>query len=177
MRRFFIAIGIVLAAGAPAIAEQGARAASKVTRVQKGTSAAIRADKKQPAQSLIQGTAVDGQERPLANATVHLRNLQLNKVEQVAIANQRGEFSFIAVPEVPYVVEVVNKAGQIVAVSDVIAARSGEVAAAVVTIPKAAQAVGGVLGQAVGSLTSVASTALSLVEPPAAEKPPVSPER
>ena len=68
----------------------------------------------------------------MPNATVRLRNLQTNKVEQTTTANERGEFSFAALPDVPYVVEIADYTGRIVAVGDVITAQAGEVAGAVV---------------------------------------------
>ena len=182
MRRFFIAIGMVLVASAPAIA-QGSRSASKPSRPLKPASAA-NTGKKQPAQSVIQGTAIDDQQRPLANATVHLRNLDLKTVEQTTAANQRGEFSFTVVPDAPYVVEIANKAGQVIALSDVVVARRGEIASALVTVSREAQAAASVVGAATRSMMSTTGvTALSTLEaaapekPSIAEKPPVSPER
>ena len=42
-----------------------------------------------------------------------LRNLQTNQIEQVATANQIGEFSFSAQPEIPYVVEIADEPGKL----------------------------------------------------------------
>src|SRR4051812_43686573 len=75
-------------------------------------------------QSMIHGTAVDANIAPLPNATVRLRNLQTNQIEQVSTANQVGEFTFTAQPEIPYVVEIADQAGNIVAVGDVITAQA-----------------------------------------------------
>ena len=61
--------------------------------------------------SLINGVAIDGDQTPLPNATVRLRNLDTNEIEQVVTANELGEFSFIARPDVPYIVEIADQAG------------------------------------------------------------------
>ena len=128
------------------------------------------------AKSLINGTAVDSSANPLPNVAVRLRNLQTNQIEQVATANQIGEFSFVATPEVPYVVEIADYAGRIVAVGDVITAQAGEVAGAVVSIPSRLPALAGVFGDTAGSVVSAASsTGLTAVE--AVVLPLVSPER
>ncbi len=72
------------------------------------------------AQSMIHGLAVDVDSSPLPNVNIRLRNLKVNKVEQKATANLRGEFTFVAQPEIPYVVEIADQSGRIVAVGDVI---------------------------------------------------------
>lgn len=128
------------------------------------------------AQSLINGTAVDANASPLSTARVRLRNLQTNQIEQVATSNQIGEFSFVATPEVPYVVEIADYAGRIVAVGDVITAQAGEVAGAVVSIPARLPALAGVFGDTAGSVVSAASsTGITAVE--TTVLPLLSPER
>jgi hypothetical protein len=131
------------------------------------------------AQSMIHGTAVDINGKPLVNAFVRLRNLQTNRVEQVSTANQRGEFSFVAQPGIPYVVEIADDAGQIIAVGDVVVVQAGEVAGAVVALPMR-RPPAGVFGETAGSVVSAAAgtglTALqSIVTEP--QPPPASPER
>jgi hypothetical protein len=127
-------------------------------------------------QSMIHGTAVDADTSPLPNATVRLRNLQTNQVEQVSTANQVGEFTFVAQPEIPYVVEIADQAGNIVAVGDVVTAQAGEVAGALVAIPTRLPAVAGVFGETAGSVASAAtSTGITAIE--ASSAPFLSPER
>ena len=73
---------------------------------------------------LINGRAVDSDQKPMAKATVRLRNLEANSIDQIVTTNEAGEFSFVAVPEVPYVVEITDQGGRIAAVGDVIMAKS-----------------------------------------------------
>jgi hypothetical protein len=125
--------------------------------------------------SLINGTAIDSDQTPLPNATVRLRNIEANEIEQVVTANELGEFTFIARPDVPYVVEIADRAGRIVAVGDVIMANAGEVAGAVVTLPSRLPALAGVFGDTASSVLSAATgTGLTVVDP---TLPKVSPRK
>ena len=110
---------------------------------------------------------------PLPNATVRLRNLESRRIEQIATANHAGEFTFVARPEVPYVVEIADKAGRILAVGDIITAQSGDVAAAVVSIPSRLPAIAGVFSDTASTIVSAATGAgVTVVEP----APRLSPE-
>lgn len=123
--------------------------------------------------SLINGVAIDSDQTPLPNATIRLRNLDENKIEQVVTANERGEFSFIARPDVPYVVEIADQAGRIVAVGDVIMANAGEVAGAVVALPSRLPALAGVFGDTASSVMSAATgTGLTVIDPTLPELSP-----
>lgn len=125
--------------------------------------------------SLINGVAVDSNYSPLPNVMVRLRNLEVNEVEQVVTANGVGEFSFVARPNVPYVVEIADQAGRVVAVGDVILANAGEVAGAVVALPSRLPALAGVFGDTASSVMSAATgTGLTVVDP---TLPKVSPTR
>ncbi len=126
-------------------------------------------------EALINGTAADTNSVPLPNATVRLRNLADNRIEQVAISDQLGKFSFIARPEIPYVVEVSDRLGHLLAVGDVIIVQAGEVAAAAVMIPSRLPGIAGLFGQTANSVLSVASLAgMAVVDP---DDPPLSPEK
>lgn len=125
--------------------------------------------------SLINGVAVDGRQSPLPNAMIRLRNLEVNEIEQVVNANQIGEFSFVARPDVPYVIEIADQAGRIIAVGDVIMANVGEVAGAVVSLPSRLPALAGVFSDTATSVMSAAaSTGLTVVDP---ALPKVSPTK
>lgn len=116
--------------------------------------------------SLINGTAIDSDQSPLPNATIRLRNIAKNEIEQVVTANEVGEFSFIAKPDVPYVVEIADHAGRIVAVGDVIMANAGEVAGAIVALPSRLPALAGVFGDTASSVMSAATgTGLTVMDP------------
>ncbi len=123
--------------------------------------------------SLINGVARDNGQKPLRNVPIRLRNLKVNQIEQILTANERGEFSFAAQPDVPYVVEVADNAGRVVSVSDVITLNPGEVAGAVVSLPAGLPA--GIFGETASSVISAATGAgLTVVDP---DLPPLSPRR
>lgn len=127
-------------------------------------------------QALISGTAVDAGEAPLPNATVRLRNLQTNQVEKETTANPVGEFTFAARPEVPYVVEIADAAGRVVAVGDVIIAQAGDVAGAIVAIPTKLPALAGMFTDTAGSVVS-AATGTGVTAIGTGVMPSLSPER
>jgi hypothetical protein len=127
-------------------------------------------------QALINGTAVDANSVPYPGATIRLRNLVTNQVEQSTVGNQFGQFSFIAQPEVPYVIEVLDRQGNLLAVGDVITVQVGEVAAAAVTIPARVPALAGLFGSTATAVLSAASLAtIAVVD--ADDDPPLSPEK
>jgi hypothetical protein len=125
--------------------------------------------------SIINGVAVDARQTRLPHATVRLRNLEINVIEQVDSANDLGEFTFVAQPNVPYVVEIADQTGRAIAVGDVIMANTGEVAGAVVTLPGRLSALAGAFTSSANSvIAAAAGTGLSIVDP---AQPKVSPSR
>jgi hypothetical protein len=127
-------------------------------------------------QALISGTAVDAGELPLPSATIRLRNLETNQVERTTTTGPTGEFTFMARPEVPYVVEIADTAGRIVAVGDVTIAQAGDVAGAVVAIPARLPALAGMFTDTAGSVASAASgTGITAVQ--AGVMPFLTPEK
>lgn len=148
------------AAGAKAVRQSAKAAASRAAK---------------PIQSLINGVAIDSDQTPLPHATIRLRNLEVNEIEQVITANELGEFSFVARPDVPYVVEIADHTGRIVAVGDVVTVNAGEVAGALVTLPSRIPALANVFGDTASSVVSAATgTGLTVVDP---TLPKVSPSR
>ncbi len=85
-----------------------------------------------------------------------------------------GEFTFVARPEIPYVVEVTDAAGRVIAIGDVVIAQAGDVAAALVSIPSRLPALAGVFSETAGSVVSAAASTGVTVVP---NLPPVSPNR
>ena len=172
--RLKVALAGVVLSTSIVSAQQAVRpgtAGAKVAR--QSANAAQRAAK--DIRSLINGVAIDSEQTPLPNATIRLRNLESNEIEQVVTANDRGEFSFLARPDVPYVVEIADKAGRIVAVGDVIVANAGEVAGALVTLPSRLPALAGMFGDTASSVMSAATgTGLTIVDP---ALPKLSPSR
>lgn len=125
--------------------------------------------------SLINGVAVSSDYTPVPNATVRLRNLEVNAIEQIVTTNDLGEFTFIAEPEVPYVVEIADVAGRTVAVGDVIRVRAGEVAGARVALPSGLPPLAGVFINTAGMVRLASAGAdLQVIDP---TFPKVSPSR
>jgi hypothetical protein len=113
---------------------------------------------RQGAQSMIRGTVLDVNSKPVPNVTVRLRNVKTKKVEQQGTANHAGEFSFVAPTQVSYVVEIVDHAGHVIAVGDVVMAQAGALTRVVVSIPAHLPSVAGVLGEAAGAVVSAVSS-------------------
>jgi hypothetical protein len=65
---------------------------------------------------------------------VRLRNLETNRIEQLGEATAKGEFTLIAEPDVPYLVEVADAAGRTIAVGNPLAVETGQVTALVITV-------------------------------------------
>jgi DNA/RNA endonuclease YhcR with UshA esterase domain len=168
LRQLSITVGLLAVMTATASSQAVKPAVSPGAPTTVGTS--VKKD-----EALINGTAADVNSVPLPNATVRLRNLADNRIEQVAISDQFGKFSFIARPEIPYVVEVSDRLGHLLAVGDVIIVQAGEVAAAAVTIPSRLPALAGLFGQTANSVLSAASLlGMAVVDP---DDPPLSPEK
>ena len=124
--------------------------------------------------SMIAGTVFDPQSNPMADARVRLRNLQTGQIDQTAVTNRVGEFRLVAVPDIPYVVELADEDGRIVSISDVIIAHVGEVAATTLTagtrLPAFARIFGNTAGTVLAAMTGLGVTA-------AGGGPPLSPEK
>jgi hypothetical protein len=126
-------------------------------------------------QSLINGVALDRDQTPLPKASVRLRNLEVNAVEQIVTANELGRFTFVARPEIPYVVEVADQSGRTIAVGDVILTKAGEVAGARLVVPTNLPPLASVFDATAGAVTAAAAdTGLTGVDP---DLPKVSPSR
>jgi len=125
--------------------------------------------------SLINGVAVDSHQKPVPKARLRLRNLELNAIEQNATANNGGEFSFAARPNVPYVVEIADHAGRVIAVSDVIVAHEGEVVGGKVALPSHVPPNSATFEETASTVISAATSAgIAVVNP---ELPTLSPRQ
>jgi hypothetical protein len=173
--RLMVALAGVVLSTSLVSAQQAARPGTAAVKASRESANAAARHAARNIRSLINGVVVDSDQAPLPNVTVRLRNLDVNEIEQVVTANGAGEFSFVARPNVPYVVEIADQAGRIVAVGDVILANAGEVAGAVVALPSRLPALAGVFGDTASSVMSAATgTGLTVVDP---TLPKVSPTR
>lgn len=173
--RLKVALAGVVLSTSIVSAQQAVKPGTAAVKATRQTATAAAQKSARDIKSLINGVAVDSTQTPMPNATIRLRNLETNEIEQIIIADGRGEFSFAAQPNVPYVVEIADQAGRIVAVGDVIMANVGEVAGAVVSLPSRLPALAGVFGDTASSVMSAATgTGLTVVDP---TLPKVSPTR
>jgi hypothetical protein len=171
MRLAVALIGVVLCMSIVS-AQQAVRAESTAKAVDPTVKAAsLRAGRE--ARSLINGVALDSDRHPLKHVRVRLRNLAINEIEQTAESSDRGEFSFSVLPDVPYVVELANQAGRVVAVGDIVTMHAGEVGASIVSLPSRLPALAGLFAETASSVISAATgTGLAVVDP---HLPKVSP--
>jgi len=150
---------------APARAPKSAKAVSQPSAAPAGVRA------------VITGRVVDVNANPVPNVPVRLRNLQVNAVEQSLNADKKGEFTFVAQPDIPYLVEVLDQNDRIISVGEVLIPHTGEVAATLLKIPARIPTVAGIFGETAGSIISTAAgmgiTAIQSTVP----DPPLSPER
>ena len=154
-------------------AQQAVRPGTPAKPTRPSAAAAQRAARE--IRSLINGVALNGDGTPVPNASIRLRNLAVNAIEQTVTTNERGEFTFVAQPDVAYVVEIADQAGRTVAVGDVVVAKAGEVAGTRIALPTGLPALAGTYGNAVRSVVSAAiGTGLQVVDP---ALPKVSPTR
>ncbi len=127
-----------------------------------------------PGKCLIRGTATTPDLVAVPDTPVRLRNLDTSKIEQVSKTNRAGEFSFVARSEVPYVVEIVDQPGRVIAVGPVVLARSGEVAGSALVVPTAVPAYSNAFRSTAGAVAT-ALGGIGLTALP--DAPPLSPER
>jgi hypothetical protein len=128
-----------------------------------------------PDKCVIYGTAIDVNAVPLSDVPVRLRNLQTRRIEQISTTNLAGEFVFVALPDIPYVVEIADRPGRTLAVGDVMLTGAGEIAGGVVVVPPAIQGYAGLFRATAGSVASAAAgMGMTFLPSPA---PPLSPER
>ena len=154
-------------------AQQAVRPATSGTRTRQSAGGA--AQRAPQTQSLINGVALDRDHTPLPKASVRLRNLAVNVVEQIVTANELGRFTFVARPQVPYVVEIADQAGRTLAVGDVIVANAGEVAGTRLMLPTHLPALAVVFDETASAVTAAATdTGVTAVDP---KLPKLSPSR
>jgi hypothetical protein len=125
--------------------------------------------------SMIQGTAIYADHAPIPYAALRLRNLVTARIEQVTTANYAGDFSFLADPGTPYVVELVDNTGRLLATGGMVSAQAGQTAGALVMLPGRVTTLAGLFGNAAGAIISAAaSTGITAVT---STTPPESPEQ
>ena len=127
-----------------------------------------------PGKSVIHGTALDMNAAPLPGAQVRLRNLQTRAIEQLATTSIAGEFVFVVLPDIPYVVELSDGPGRVLAVGDVVFTRAREAAGSVVVLPPLVQGYATMFRSTAGAVASAAAgMGMTVLQ----SAPPLSPEK
>ena len=130
---------------------------------------------KNPDKSVVYGRVVDTNTRPVPGALVRLRNLQTKAIELVMTTTSEGEFAFPALPDVPYVVELVDRPGRVLIVGDMAISHVGEFSSTVLVLPPVTPAYPGIFHATAGSIVAaVLGTGIAALESP---DPPLSPEK
>lgn len=107
--------------------------------------------------AMIQGTALYADRSPIPYAKLQLRNLDSQRIEQVTSANYTGDFSFLAHPGIPYIVELVDDAGRVLTTGAIVAADAGQTAGALVILPARAMTLAGLFRNTAGALVAAAA--------------------
>lgn len=167
MRRVSATLGLLAAMTATVSSGQHPRSvASPATR--KAAATAIEG------QAIISGRALGVNATPLPNALVQLRNLESRQIEQMSTTSATGDFTFAARPDIPYVVEIADSAGRVLAAGDIVVAQAGDVASAVVSIPGRLPGLDNVFAETASAIVAVAGgTGIAILDP----RPRLSPER
>ena len=123
--------------------------------------------------AIIAGSVLDQDSKPLPDARVRLRNLRTSNIEQTSSTDRKGEFRFVADPDTPYLVELVDSDGGIVSVSDVVTLHKGEVSGTVL-IAASRSSFAHFFGITAGALAAALSgLGITTIQ----DAPPLSPEK
>lgn len=151
---FLVAAAIVLLAASVSAAQR---------YVGQGQAMVGRAVGGQPGTASITGTAINPSGEPLANVVVQARDLVTGQVAASTTQSAAGQFSLVGLNPGPYVVEIVDRAGQIVGTSAFVSVAAGTAVTNATVIAST-----GALAAAAASSTALASTALGAVRAAAA---------
>ncbi len=105
----------------------------------------------------ILGSAWTEDTRPIPKARLRLRNVATGKIEAVTLANDAGEFTFPNVEGGSYVVELVNEAAAVQAVSHVFSIAPGETVATFVRLGTKRPRIGGFFENAAAAVVTGAA--------------------
>jgi hypothetical protein len=157
-RHSLIAVSLVLVQSLPAFAQQ---APQPVTRPAVSTSARAAGQNSVQSSQLgsITGTARNGKQAPVPNATVRARDVNTGNVAGTQLTNSAGSYTFNGLKPGNYLIEVLDSSNKVVATSSMVAVHAGEVVTASVSLSAAAGGLAGVLGAHALMIAVVAGTA------------------
>lgn len=111
-----------------------------------------------PLAGAIVGLVVDARDKGVPEARVRLRNVTSGKIEGTGHSNAAGQFTFENVGGGGYIVEVVDRAGTIVAVGRTFAVTPGETATTIVRLAGRTRWFPGFFGNAAAAAVATAAT-------------------
>jgi hypothetical protein len=97
------------------------------------------------AAGIVEGRVVDDSGKPIANASVRLRDLTTGKVAGSLTSNNSGHVTFRSVNPGTYVAELVGGAGKVLAASQMFPVAAGQAVSAFISIPAAFASLGGAI--------------------------------
>ena len=167
MTRWICVCAISALCAAPAVAVATDRASVRAT----GSAHAAIGQTPAARTTSIVGAAWQGDDTPIANARLRLRDVTTGHVEATTVANEFGRFTFTGIEGGSYVVELVSDSGKILTVGHVFAINSGETVATFVRLGTHVPWFTSFFSNAAAAAATVAAaqgvTALAPTSPPA----------
>lgn len=135
-----------------------------------------RAQSPGPAGSAIEGRAWRGNQSPIPQASLRLRNIVSGTIQATTIADHAGRFVFTNVPPAMYLVELVSEEAKVLAVSATFTAAAGKTVTTFVRLGARVAWFDGLFGNAALVVTAAATMAgVGAISPESVT--PVSPNR
>jgi hypothetical protein len=106
----------------------------------------------------VVGSVVDARDKGVSEAPVRLRNLASGKVDGTGRSNAAGQFAFERVVGGSYIVEVVDRAGNVVAVGHTFVVLPGETVATIVRLAGRTRWFPGLFGNAAAAAVATAAS-------------------
>jgi len=132
------------------------------------------ADARAATAATVHGVVWNGDNSPVVNARVRLRDLETGRVASANETNERGEFSFGSVARGAYLVELLSNDGKVVAVGQSFRVEPGETVATFVRLPSRQPWFAGLFSNTAASVIAAASSVG--VTAVGSHAPPVSPQ-
>ena len=124
--------------------------------------------------AVVRGMVWYGDNSPVPNGKVRLRNLHTGRVEGATATTERGQFTFERILSGSYLTEVVDESGKVIAVGQSFRLETGETVATFVRLPARQSWLTGAFSNTAAAVIAAASSAG--VTAIGSTAPPVSPQ-
>ena len=123
---------------------------------------------------VVRGVVWSGDNSPIANAKVRLRNIETGRVVSASETSSDGQFTFAGVAKSSYLVELVSDNGKVLAVGPAFRLEPGQTVSTVVRLPTRRSWYAGMFSNAAAVVIAAASSVgLTAV---GTHGPPISPQ-